>query len=211
MIILFVSIVFHQPLSDADNLGILKEATSLEEYITVVNNSSNNLESSKLSMKKKMENTVALYSAVKRIKSGRKLSLQLPENRELIKNQRIHKNIENSQVNSKIKSSRRSIKATTVQKILPKFIRQSKKETPRHQQLMVTTKIIKQGTKRLKVLSQKIIKTKPEIGESSKTTMNNEELLKKRTKGLIFPRLKRQTVKNEQTKQRITSKINGKI
>ncbi|XP_044009366.1 cytosolic carboxypeptidase-like protein 5 isoform X2 [Aphidius gifuensis] len=71
-----------KPMSNADNLGILKEATNSEEYINVINNSSINQDTpkKKLSLKKKMQNTVALYTAVKRIKSGRKQIQQLSDN-----------------------------------------------------------------------------------------------------------------------------------
>ncbi|XP_015589458.1 cytosolic carboxypeptidase-like protein 5 isoform X2 [Cephus cinctus] len=82
------------------------------------------------------------------------------------------------------------------------------------------TSIIKQGTKRLKVVSPKLSKTRPEIGESSKASSLEKTTSKASSKALFlcnkqsaksaFGRARKQCMKIEQTKSNKSSKIKAK-
>lgn len=126
--------------------------------------------------------TSSLYSTVKRIKSGKRSARQLATtNRKSLKNQRrIMNNVENGQTIFKIRSSRLGVKATMLKssagrRHLPEKSHLQKiiNKHPSGKTTMEiiaeqTTSVIKTGTKRLKVL-QNLLKTRPEIGESSKS------------------------------------------
>jgi hypothetical protein len=78
------------------------------------------------------------------------------------------------------------------------------------------TTIVKQGSKRLKVVSPKLLKTRPEIGESSKILSTEKVTSKTAARALflcnkqnvkgIFGKTKKQHMKIEQTKLKKSSK-----
>ncbi|XP_057338339.1 cytosolic carboxypeptidase-like protein 5 isoform X2 [Microplitis mediator] len=173
-----------------DNVGLLKDTTCLEDIITTMGSlpseeASNNTQKNETSSPAKsriVHRTSSLYSTVKRIKNGKRSARQLATtNRKSLKNQRrIMNNVENGQMISKIRSSRLGVKATMLkssagrrhlpdkshlQKIINKH---PSGKTTIEIITEQTTSVIKTGTKRLKVL-QNFLKTRPEIGESSKS------------------------------------------
>ncbi|XP_034944225.1 cytosolic carboxypeptidase-like protein 5 [Chelonus insularis] len=125
--------------------------------------------------------TSSLYSAVKRIKSGKRSARPLSANCKFVKNQRHLNNVENGPV-SKIRSSRIGLKATVLKTTGLRYLVGDIYHHRHHQVNRMTsnrgkktivefigeqTSVLKKGTKRIKI-SESISKTKPEVGESSK-------------------------------------------
>lgn len=173
--------------------------------------------------------TSSLYNAVKRIKSGKRSSRQLPINRKSLKNQRRMNNVENGTIVSKIRSSRLGVKTAmlkpigqhlTADKNLCNII-VGKHHGKKTNVEVITehTSIIKKGTKRFKLVSQqRPLKTRPEIGESSKLSSNSSEKSTQKTAKVSIARNKRvkgtfsRLKKSEQMKPRkSSSKLTTKI
>ncbi|XP_015116442.1 cytosolic carboxypeptidase-like protein 5 isoform X2 [Diachasma alloeum] len=189
-----------KPLSSHDNIGPLKDSPCLDDLVSTMNSPSNDPNTSQksdptcTSKSRIVRRTASLYTAVKRIKSGKRSSRQLSTNRKSLKNHQRLSNSENGQMVSKIRSSRRSMKG--LKPVLHKIV--GKKGC----QVVEQTGIVKQGTKRLKII-QRVIKTRPEIGESSKSSTDEG---KRKPKGNSIERIR----KNGKNAQRNSSKSNSK-
>ncbi|KAK0164758.1 hypothetical protein PV328_003338 [Microctonus aethiopoides] len=225
-----------KPLSSDDNIGPLKASNCIDDIITSMNGGqseeTNNSQRSDGNIPSKsliVRRTSSLYNAVKRIKSGKRSSRQLPINRKSLKNQRRMNNVENGTIVSKIRSSRLGVKTTmlkpigqhlTADKNLCNII-VGKHHGKKTNVEVITehTSIIKKGTKRFKLVSQqRPLKTRPEIGESSKLSSNSSEKSTQKTAKVSIARNKRvkgtfsRLKKSEQMKPRkSSSKLTTKI
>ncbi|KAG8036661.1 hypothetical protein G9C98_003983 [Cotesia typhae] len=156
--------------------------TCIENVITTVNNLpleevSNNSDKDDTASPVKSQivrRTSSLCSTVKRIKSGKRSARQLPTtNRKSLKNQRrIMNNLENGQMISKIRSSRLGVKTAALKPSVGRRLLADKSHLqkiikhPTDKEIITEqTSIIRNGTKRLKIL-----KIRSEMGESSKST-----------------------------------------
>lgn len=216
----------------------MKDTTCIDDVVTAISNpleeasnSNSKCETNTGTKSHIVRRTSSLYSVVKRIKSGKRSARQLPTNRKSLKNQRRLNNAENGPMISKIRSSRLGVKTTihkpdhrlTVDKNLQKIVgkRTGNKTTVKiinEQTSGVINNNNKKDTKRLKLV-QHILKTKPEIGESSTATTTSRKLTAKKKVKIVFTRDKRsKSIINrlrepEQNKSRnkTFSKANNKI
>lgn len=183
--------------------------------------------------------TTSLYTSVKRMKSTKK-SRQVV-NRKSMKSQRAG-NAENGPIVSAIRSSHHGAKATLLKPIgyqlaaesnlqnmgatlTARAQRQAKKTSGRASVVQSATDepttAVKQGTKRLKIVSPRIMKTRPEIGESSRIATSEESLTaptqtivrfrNKQSAKPTFGRCRKSCIKSDnKTKPRKTSKLKAK-
>lgn len=195
--------------------------------------------------------TTSLYAAIKRMKSTKK-SRQVA-NRKCLKNQR-KMNVENGPMVKTLRTSsttNHGIKAALLKPIASRYrmglrtnmqnigsaqlasssrVKKQEKKTTKFLSIdqnvsSEQTSAVKQGSKRLKIVSPRIVKTRPEIGESSKVsgqtgspaTSNEKDTTaivkfrnKQTTKG--FVRTRKPGAKNEaKTKTRKNVKLESKM
>ena len=231
-----------------DNSGtIAKEPPRLEDIMSsmncvpsIIEENSSKSETNVVLKPRITRRTTSLYTSVKRMKSTKKSRQAV--NRKCLKNQR-NSNVENGPMISTIRSCHHGVKGTllkpigyqlsvdshiqnTATAIVPTLLRAKrpgKKTTiklPIEQNVgNEQTTAIKQGPKRLKIVSPKIIKTKPEIGESSKVTSTENSIpvpgvlrfRNKQTAKGVFGRCRKSCLKSDsKAKPRKVSKVKAK-